>query len=113
MSVRTPAVQPASISTQHASPGLRLVPSATAPTRPGEASLVVSRLDAAHAAHGTCALCWTGPGPLAGVLRRRVPANQANAQASEQAICSRCLVTLEMLAVQFEADMHLRIETPV
>jgi hypothetical protein len=27
-------------------------------------------------------------------------------------ICRRCLVTLEMLAVQFGADLRLQLETP-
>jgi len=111
VSVRTPAIQPASIVAHHASPRLRLVPPAAAPSRPLEASLVVYRVDSAQTTYGTCALCWAGPCQLAGSVRRRDPADRA-AESTEQAICSRCLVTLEMLAVQFEPNLRLRVDTP-
>jgi hypothetical protein len=107
VSVRTPAIQPASIFAHHARPRLRLVPPAAAPTPPLQASLVVSRLDRAHVTYGTCSLCWAGPGELAGSVQRHAPTD-----GTEQAICSRCLVTLEMLAVQFEPNLRLRIDTP-
>jgi len=32
--------------------------------------------------------------------------------ADGRAICSRCLVTLEMLAAQFDSQLRLLIETP-
>lgn len=87
------------------------MPPATAPTRPRQASLVVSRLERAHSRYGTCALCWAGPCPLDGSLRREESANPG-AETHEQSICSRCLVTLEMLAVQFEPNLRLRVDTP-
>jgi hypothetical protein len=105
--VRTPTIQPASILGHHARPRLRLVPPAASPTPPLEPSLVVSRVDRAHVVYGTCSLCWTGPCELAGNVQRHLLAD-----ATEQAICSRCLVTLEMLAVQFEPNLRLRVDTP-
>ena len=107
MSVRTPAIQPASIFGHPARPRLRLVPPAAAPTPPLEPSLVVSRLDPVHVVYGTCTLCWTGPCELAGSVRTRTPADS-----TEKTICSRCLVTFEMLAVQFEPNLRLRVDTP-
>ena len=70
-------------------------------------TVIVERTSRNSAEHGTCALCWTGPGPLAGIVRR----DTANA-AEARAICSRCLVTLEMLAAQFDSPVRLQIETP-
>jgi hypothetical protein len=57
------------------------------------------------AEHGTCALCWTGSGPLPGIVCRDT-GNSADAIA----ICSECLVTLEMLTVQFGSRLRLHIE---
>jgi hypothetical protein len=74
--------------------------------RPSGSAIIVERTSRTSAEHGTCALCWTGPEPLAGTVRRAI-ANAAEARA----ICSRCLVTLEMLAVQFDSQLQLRIET--
>jgi hypothetical protein len=71
-------------------------------------TLVVSRF-AMGAERGTCALCWTGPGPLAGSVRRQAA---TDAEAEPKGICGRCLVTLEMLAVQFEPQLRLCVETP-
>src|SRR5262249_40578456 len=68
---------------------------------------IVERTSRNSAEHGTCALGWTGPGPLAGIVRRDT-ANPAEARA----ICSRCLVALEMLAAQFGSQLRLQIETP-
>jgi hypothetical protein len=87
-------------------PHSRPIPLIAAPARPVEVELVVTRHSAP--AHGTCALCWTGPGPLAGNVAPR-DASQIDAAL---AICSRCLVTLEMLAVQFVPHLHLCIEPP-
>jgi hypothetical protein len=70
-------------------------------------TIVVERTGPDSADHGTCALCWTGPGPLAGSVRR----DTAN-PVEFRAICSRCLVTLEMLAVQFGFQLRLQVETP-
>jgi catechol 2,3-dioxygenase-like lactoylglutathione lyase family enzyme len=77
------------------------------PARQVGSTIIVKRTSRNSAAHGTCALCWTGPGPLAGIVRR----DTANA-AEARAICSRCLVTLEMLAAQFDSQLRLQIETP-
>jgi len=70
-------------------------------------TIIVERTSGNSAEHGTCALCWAGPGPLAGIVRR----DTANA-AEARAICSRCLVTLEMLAAQFDSQLRLQIQTP-
>jgi len=81
-----------------------------AAARPIGAAVVVTRF-ADRTEHGTCALCWTGPAPLAGSVRRRdiaFPTSDVDARN----ICSRCLVTLEMLAVQFDTELQLHIETP-
>ena len=110
MSARTPAIQPAFILAHHASQRLRLVAPAATPARPREASLVVARLPRDSARRGTCALCWAGPCQLAGSVRRE-PVDQFD-DAAERGICSRCLVTLEMLAVQFEPQLQLRVDTP-
>jgi hypothetical protein len=56
---------------------------------------------------GTCALCWIGPERLAGIVRP-----DTTNPADGRAICSRCLVTLEMLAAQFDSQLRLLIETP-
>jgi hypothetical protein len=80
---------------------------ASAPAQPLDVTLVVSRFASAPE-HGTCALCWSGPGPLVGSIRRRGAVNDDDLKD----VCSRCLVTLEMLAVQFEPDLRLQIETP-
>jgi hypothetical protein len=74
--------------------------------RPSGSTIIVERTSRTSAQHGTCVLCWTGPGPVAGIVRR----DTANA-AEARAICSRCLVTFEMLAVQFDCQLQLRIET--
>jgi hypothetical protein len=76
-----------------------------APAEPLEPMLIVSR-DESTTRHGVCALCWSGPGPLAGSVCPRHAPDQS------KAICSRCLVTLEMLAVQFDPQLRLHIETP-
>src|SRR6266496_1799084 len=70
-------------------------------------TIIVERARRNSAGHGTCALCWTGPGLLAGIVRR----DTASA-AEARAICSRCLVTLEMGAAQFDSQLRLQIETP-
>ncbi len=77
------------------------------PARQRRSTIIVERASCNFAEHGTCALCWTGPGPLAGSMRR----DTANA-AEVSAICSRCLVTLELLAARFDSQVQLRIETP-
>jgi hypothetical protein len=110
VSARTPAIQPASIDAHYASARLRLVAPAATPARPQEASLLVSRFSSDSELHGTCALCWAGPCQLAGSVRRH-PVNSLD-DAAERGICSRCLVTLEMLAVQFEPQLRLRVDTP-
>jgi hypothetical protein len=79
----------------------------TETVRPFGNTIVVERTSPNSAEHGTCALCWTGPGPLAGIVRR----DTANA-AEARAICSRCLVTFEMLAAQFDSRLDLHIEAP-
>jgi hypothetical protein len=74
--------------------------------RPLEPTLIICRDEPSRAsARGVCALCWSGPGPLAGSVRQ-------HNEDTLRAICSRCLVTLEMLAVQFDPQLRLRIETP-
>jgi len=77
------------------------------PAGPVGSTILVERTSRNSAEHGTCALCWTGPGPLAGIVRRDT-ANPVEARA----ICSRCLVTLEMLAAQFGSQLRLQVETP-
>jgi hypothetical protein len=88
-------------------PHLSLVVPAAAPAhdrgRPHGLSLVVSRDH--HNVRGTCALCWAGPEPMAGSVR------PIGAPAASQPICSRCLVTLEMLATLFDAELRLHVET--
>jgi hypothetical protein len=69
--------------------------------------VAVSRLDTLPPIQAPCALCWVGPGGVAGlVLERSAP------DARPRPICSRCLVTLEMLAAQFGPDLRLQIEPP-
>jgi len=75
------------------------------PARPFVCTIIVERTSRNSAEYGTCALCWTGPGPLAGIVRRDTTSAEASA------ICSRCLVTLEMLAVQFDCQLQLHVET--
>jgi hypothetical protein len=70
---------------------------------PLPAELVVSRLDS-ELGRDTCSLCWVGPSPLAGTVRKLWEPD-----ASARLICSRCLVTLEMLAVQFGPDVCLQM----
>jgi hypothetical protein len=82
---------------------------ASVPAQPPHITLVVSRFDVATAARGTCALCWSGPEQLAGAVHRR---GSTATDDAAKGICSRCLVTLEMLAVQFEPHLRLQIETP-
>jgi hypothetical protein len=77
------------------------------PARQSGTTIIVQRSSRYSVQHGTCALCWVGPGPLAGIVRR----DTASA-AENRAICSRCLVTLEMLAVQFGFQLRLQVETP-
>ena len=69
------------------------------------ASLVVYRLETDVPAT-ECALCWGGPGPAAAAVRER-----SASPASARLICSRCLVSLEMLAVQFGPELRLAVET--
>ncbi len=78
-----------------------------APAFPFLSTIIVERTGPDSADHGTCALCWIGPGPIAGSVRR----NTAN-PVEARAICNRCLVTLEMLAVQFGFQLRLQVETP-
>jgi hypothetical protein len=84
---------------------------ALAAARPFGAAVIVARYTDDHIEHGTCALCWTGPAPMAGSVRRRDRVFAAG-DAAARNICSRCLVTLEMLAVQFDTELQLHIETP-
>jgi hypothetical protein len=70
-------------------------------------TIIVERTGRHSAERATCALCWIGPGPVAGIVRRDT-ANPMDARA----ICSRCLVTLEMLAAQFGPQLRLQFETP-
>jgi hypothetical protein len=108
VSVHTLAIHPASMFAP-AAPARRLslVPPAATPTRPEDVALVVTRFEAG-AQRGTCALCWTGPSAMAGSVRQR----GALGPDAARPICSRCLVTLEMLAVQFVPHVRLCIETP-
>jgi hypothetical protein len=96
------------VATLALAPHLRPVPAAPTPARPAEVALVVTRSSDDTPSHGTCALCWTGPGPLAGSVAQR----GATETDHTLSICSRCLVTLEMLAVQFLPHLHLCIEPP-
>jgi len=82
----------------------RSAPAAAAPVGPQDVSLVVERTPRAE--FGTCALCWSGPQPLAGRVRQVPTRSDAVRQ-----VCSRCMVTLEMLAVQFVPHLRLAIET--
>jgi hypothetical protein len=82
---------------------------ASAAAQPPHVTLVVSRFDVTAAARGTCALCWSGPEQLAGSVHRR---GSVFTEDDAKGICNRCLVTLEMLAVQFEPELRLQIETP-
>lgn len=84
---------------------------ALAAARPIGAAVIVARYSDDHMERGTCALCWTGPAPMAGSVRRRDTVLPAGDPAARN-ICSRCLVTLEMLAVQFDTELQLHIETP-
>ena len=104
MPVHSPAIKPVATLALASHP--RRVLAAPAPARPDEVALVVTRSSDNTPAHGTCALCWTGPGPLAGSVAQR----GAREQDATLSICSRCLVTLEMLAVQFVPHLHLCIE---
>jgi hypothetical protein len=84
-------------------PPLSVIPPAAATDGPHHVSLVVERIAAPEV--GTCALCWSGPGPLAGRVR------QLHARPREvRQLCSRCLVALEMLAAQFGPHVRLAIE---
>lgn len=58
--------------------------------------------------YGTCTLCWHGPTFLAGSIHLH---GTSACDAAARGICSRCLVTLEMLAVQFDHHLRLQIET--
>jgi hypothetical protein len=68
--------------------------------------LVVSRIES-NTVHAVCALCWVGPCQLLGEVRER-----SEPAAAARPICSRCLVTLEMLAVQFGHGLRLQVDTP-
>ena len=65
--------------------------------------VVVSRLEV-HPVHAVCALCWVGPCAVSGVVRER-----SAFDSPPRFICSRCLVTLEMLAAQFGSDLRLQV----
>ena len=78
---------------------------ALSPVAPLPAAIVVTRLET-KVASKECALCWSGPVSAAAVVRERAAVFE-----SARPICSRCLVTLEMLAVQFGADLRLSVET--
>jgi hypothetical protein len=88
---------------------LRLVPPAAAPVRPMHVDLLVTRFTAGAEREGTCALCWTGPGLMAGSVHHCSGTTPTDI---DRPICSRCLVSLEMLAVQFAPNLRLSIETP-
>lgn len=83
---------------------------ALAAARPIGAAVVVARYTD-RIEHDTCALCWTGPAPMAGSVRRCDGVFTAG-DVHARNICSRCLVTLEMLAVQFDTELQVRVETP-
>lgn len=83
---------------------------ALAAARPIGAAVVVARYTD-RIEHDTCALCWTGPAPMAGSVRRCDGVFTAD-HVHARNICSRCLVTLEMLAVQFDTELQVRVETP-
>jgi hypothetical protein len=107
LSLISPSAAPEHIrSIPLASDAPRSILPASAPAQPPHVTLIVSRLDGAPQ-HGTCALCWSGPGELVGSVHRR------GTHDLNKGVCSRCLVTLEMLAVQFEPELRLQIETPV
>lgn len=117
MSGHTLALQPVQIfaapePSNRVTPLFRDAPAAElalATARPVRAAVVVARYTD-RIEHGTCALCWTGPAPMAGSVRRRntgLPAGDVDVRN----ICSRCLVSLEMLAVQFDTELQLHIET--
>jgi len=82
----------------------RAVRSAAAPAQPEDSTIVVERF-LTGAEHGTCALCWSGPESMAGSVHR------LSDVAEHRLICGRCLVTLEMLAAQFDSELQLHIET--
>jgi len=87
---------------------------AIAPAPPLGAAVIVARYTD-QIEHATCALCWTGPAPMAGSVRRRhavFSAHNSGRDADARAICNHCLVALEMLAVQFDAELQLHVETP-
>lgn len=75
------------------------------PVFPLPTSVVVSRLEA-EAPTAECALCWGGPGRVVAVVRER-----SSAPESGRLLCSRCLITLEMLAAQFGVELRIAIET--
>lgn len=77
---------------------------ALSPISPLPTSIMVSRLEA-EAPTVECALCWGGPIRAAAIVRER--SAEPN---SGRLICSRCLVTLEMLAAQFGAELRLTVE---
>jgi hypothetical protein len=99
VALRLSLVKPAAVPAPH-----RVVPAASAPDQPDDSTVVVERF-ATRPEQGTCALCWSGPAPMAGTVHR------LGAVAEHRLICSRCMVTLEMLAVQFDSNLHLHIET--
>jgi hypothetical protein len=88
------------------------LPRAAAPPPPASSTrslpsgVVVSRLEA-DALRATCALCWVGPCDIAGLVSERAAADSLS-----RPICSRCLVTLEMLALHFGSDLRVQLETP-
>lgn len=78
---------------------------ALSPVSPLPTAIVVTRLESE--AHVTeCSLCWSGPGHAAASVHERSTMPEAG-----RLICSRCLVTLEMLAVQYGAELRLAVET--
>jgi hypothetical protein len=119
VSISSPAIQPAS-NLAHGPAQFSILPGrehAVLPLRqrlaaapPDTTCLVVSRNPSGSEDYGTCALCWSGPGALAGSVRRGSAGQPYDNTTT--GICSRCLVTLEMLAVQFDAELQLHIETP-
>lgn len=105
LSLITPITSHLSLVTPGMSPAHdRVARAATAPDQPDDSTVVVERF-ATPAEHGTCALCWSGPLQMAGTVHR------LGAAAEHRPICSRCMVTLEMLAVQFDSTLRLHIET--
>lgn len=78
--------------------------SPTAVASESVSSIVVSRLTQ-PVAYRTCALCWVGPCQLVGAVHRR-----AEPVSTAKPICSRCLVTFEMVAVQFGHHLRMRLD---